>query len=132
MAEKKANEKRTNINDAFCKTVKEDGMRIDSQDSGFCLRVRGDSKVFIARAKLRGTRQTVLVTIGPYPKYHPDDARKKSNRYLCDLAKGINPSEVKKEAVAKVEAETAAVRWNRRVRRLRWVRFLLTTCNHGN
>lgn len=109
MAGKKAKEKWTNINDAFCKTVKEDGIHIDSQDRGFCLRVRGDSKVFIARAKLRGTRQTVLVTIGPYPKFHPDDARRKANRYLCDLAEGINPNEVKKEAAAKVEAEKAAV-----------------------
>lgn len=74
----KAKEKRTNINDAFCKTVKEDGIHIDSQNRGFGLRVRVESKVFIARAKLRGTRQTILVTIGPYPKYDPEYARKKA------------------------------------------------------
>lgn len=118
MVEKKAKEKRTRLNDAFCRTVKEDGIHIDSEDRGFCLRVRGDSKVFIARAKLRGTRQTVLVTIGPYPRLHPDDARLKANRYLCDLAEGINPNEQKKAAAQKVEAEKAAVEQESKVQEI--------------
>lgn len=119
MANKNDNEKkRKRISPEFCKTVKEDGIHVDLEEKGFCLRVRGDSKVFIARAKLRGTRQTVLVTIGPYPRIHPDDARKTARRHLCDLAEGINPNLVKKEAAAKVEAEKAAVEQESKVQEI--------------
>ncbi len=101
--------KRQRINtDAFCLSVKEDGIHCDSLVKGFCLRVRGESKVFIARAKLHGTRQTVLVTIGPYPTISPKKAEKDAKDYLYQLSKGINPNQERKDAAARIDAEQAA------------------------
>lgn len=69
-------DRKLKIGDAFCSSVNKDGIHTDPELKGFFLRVRGNSKVFIARAKLRGTRNTVVVTIGSYPKFSASDARR--------------------------------------------------------
>jgi len=100
-------DRKLKIGDAFCATVSEDGIHTDPEMKGFCLRVRGESKVFIARAKLRGTRTTVLVTIGSYLKFTASDARRLARGHLNDLANGINPNQKRKDAAAKIETEQA-------------------------
>lgn len=80
---------------------------MDPELKGVCLRVRGNSKVFIARAKLRGTRTTVLVTIGSYPKFSASDARRIVRGHLNDLANAINPNYKRKDETAKLEAKKA-------------------------
>lgn len=100
-------DRKLKIGDAFCSSVKEDGIHTDPELKGFCLRVRGNSKVFIARAKLRGTRTTVLVTIGSYPKFSASDARRIARGHLNDLANGINPNDKRKDETAKLEAKKA-------------------------
>jgi integrase len=110
--------RKKNINKAFCETIKEDGIHSDDQMKGFCLRVRGNSKVFIARAKQRGTRITVLVTIGPYPTFSADDARFKARQHLHDLAMGINPNQRRREDAAKVELQKAKADEQSKVREI--------------
>lgn len=84
----------------------------------FCLRVRGESKVFIARAKLHGTRQTVLVTIGPYPTISPKKAERDAKDYLYQLSKGINPNQERREAGARVDAEQQAAEQEAKVQQI--------------
>lgn len=87
------------INKAFVETVMDEGMYCDDDLRGFCLRVRPNSKVFIVRAKQRGTRKSVLVTIGPYPAFSAEQARSKARIFLNQLATGTNPNEDKKARV---------------------------------
>jgi integrase len=56
---------------------------------------------------LRGTRTTVLVTIGSYPKFSASDARRIARGHLNDLANGINPNDKRKDETAKLEAKKA-------------------------
>jgi integrase len=91
------------INKAFIETTKEPGMYGDDDLRGFYLRVRGKTKVFIARAKLRGTRESVLVTIGPYPTFSAEQARSQARFHLNQLALGVNPNQERKDRVAKEE-----------------------------
>jgi integrase len=111
-------DRKLKIADAFCASTKKDGIYTDPELKGFCLRVRGDSKVFIARAKLRGTRTTVLVTIGSYPKFSATEARRIAKDHLHDLSKGINPNQRRKDEVAKVEAEKVALDEERTVQEI--------------
>ena len=90
------------INKAFVETIKEEGIYTDDDLRGFCLRVRPNSKVFIVRAKPRGTNQSVLVTIGSYPVFSAEQARSQARIFLNQLALGINPNDDRK---ARVEAE---------------------------
>lgn len=117
--EENEKKKRQRINnDAFCLSVKEDGIHCDSLVKGFCLRVRGESKVFIARAKLHGTRQTVLVTIGPYPTINPKKAEKDAKEYLYMLSRGINPNQERREAAARADAEQEAAEQEAKVQQI--------------
>lgn len=111
-------DRKLKITDAFCKTAKEDGIHTDPELKGFCLRVRGDSKVFIARAKLRGSRQTVLVTIGPFPRFSAEEARRIAKGHLYKLSEGINPNEERKEEAAKIEKEKAVLEQESKIQQI--------------
>lgn len=92
------------INKAFVETIKNEGIYTDDDLRGFCLRVRSNSKVFIVRAKQRGTRKSVLVTIGPYPAFSAEQARSQARIFLNQLAMGTNPNGDRKARVAAEES----------------------------
>lgn len=93
------------INKAFVETISEEGMHSDDDLRGFCLRVRPNSKVFIVRAKQRGTRKSVLVTIGPYPAFSAEQARSQARILLNQLATGNNPNQERKDRIAAQEVQ---------------------------
>jgi integrase len=93
------------INKAFVETISEEGMYSDDDLRGFCLRVRSNSKVFIVRAKQRGTRKSVLVTIGPYPAFSAELARSQARILLNQLASGINPNQERKDRISAQEMD---------------------------
>jgi integrase len=110
--------RKKNLNRTFCESIKDDGIHCDDQMKGFCLRVRGNSKVFVARAKQRGTRNTVLVTIGPYPTFSAEQARRRAREYLHDLAMGINPNQKRKDEAARAESAKAEEEQESQVREI--------------
>lgn len=89
-----------NIRKEFVEITNEEGIYTDDSLPGFCLRVRSRKKVFIVRAKQRGTRKSVLVTIGAFPAFSADEARKKARVLLNELALGVNPNQEKKKKIA--------------------------------
>jgi integrase len=79
----------------------------DDELKGFCLRVRERTKVFCVNAKVRGTRSTVTITIGPYPSFSAEEARAKARIILNELAQGINPKE-RRELEARLQEKQRA------------------------
>ena len=66
----------------------------DEELTGFGLRVGTRSKVFFVEGQVQ--RRTVRVTIGKYGPYSPEAARRDALTLLGDMARGINPNEVRR------------------------------------
>jgi integrase len=79
----------------------------DDRLKGFGLRVGETTKSFFAEAKLKTTRKTVRVTIGPYPAFDPKDAREAAKVHLNQILKGIDPNEEKKAVKTQKSEEKA-------------------------
>lgn len=66
----------------------------DSDLKGFGLRVSGETKTFIAQARVNGNK--VRCKLGRYGVVTPEQARKLAIKTLAELASGVNPNQEKK------------------------------------
>lgn len=96
------------INKAFVEKVSTRKIYYDSDLKGFALNVGKTKKSFIVRAKLRGTKKVVWVTIGRYPTFTAEEARSHARMLLNKLACGINPNEERREERLKQEEKQKA------------------------
>ncbi len=67
----------------------------DSELKGFGLRVGTDTKTYFAEAKVNG--RTVRATIGKHGVFTAEQARSDAREYLRQMARGINPNDLKAE-----------------------------------
>lgn len=83
----------------FVESVEFDGKQrivFDTELRGFGLRVGKDSKVFIVQKDIAG--RTRRATIGGYPTFSVDMARREARQLLAAMAKGIDPVVEKRTA----------------------------------
>lgn len=88
----------------FCETVSPpaSGYEIhwDDRVPGYGLRITASSvKAFVAQGRVRG--KAVIITIGRFPLYTEEQARKRAQRILQQMRDGIDPRDVKREDEAK-------------------------------
>lgn len=88
----------------FCETVKPPatGYEIhwDDRVPGYGLRVTATGvRAFVAQGRVKG--KAVIVTIGRFPLYTEDQARKRAQSLLQQMRDGIDPRDVKREEEAK-------------------------------
>jgi integrase len=67
----------------------------DTEIRGFGLRVGTTAKTYFVETKVDG--KVCRVTIGKHGVFAPDQARSEAKKHLVDMAKGINPNDVKAE-----------------------------------
>ncbi len=67
----------------------------DTEIRGFGLRVGTATKTYVVETKVDG--KVCRVTIGKHGVFTPDQARSEAKKHLVDMAKGINPNDVKAE-----------------------------------
>lgn len=67
----------------------------DTEIRGFGLRVGTTAKTYVVETKVDG--KVCRVTIGKHGVFTPDQARSEARKHLVDMAKGINPNDVKAE-----------------------------------
>lgn len=67
----------------------------DTEIRGFGLRVGTSAKAYFVETKVDG--KVCRVTIGKHGVFTPDQARSEAKRHLVDMAKGVNPNDVKAE-----------------------------------
>lgn len=81
----------------------------DTKAPHLALRVtRTGARAFIWQGKIRGTGQTVRITLGTPDVWTLDDARETANQYQQLADKGIDPREVRKEEERRREEAKAA------------------------
>jgi integrase len=64
----------------------------DTEEKGFGLRVTPTGKMtFVVQYRLRGNRRTYRLTIGPYGRWTPTEAREEARRILRERDRGQDP-----------------------------------------
>lgn len=96
----------------FIDSIQEPGIYKDGELTGFYLQVSKKSKTYKVKAKLKGTRKDIRITIGRHgDPWTPTTAREEAEKLLRDLRTGTNPNEERrsrheKAAQAQALAET--------------------------
>ncbi|HLX21991.1 MAG TPA: integrase arm-type DNA-binding domain-containing protein, partial [Usitatibacter sp.] len=62
----------------------------DTETSGFGIRVSATRKVFFAEKRLQGTGATRRRTIGPWPAFKVQDAKREALRIISELCHGVD------------------------------------------
>lgn len=73
----------------------------DAQDKGFAAKISPAGKIsFLVQARLTPTSNPIRISVGDYGVFSPDQAREVARDHLRNIAKGIDPRDLRKQDAA--------------------------------